>query len=145
MGGISALVPKTESPEKRRKQSVQVQNETFSPNVYLEVDGLDDTDGDGLTHVTNGEATQRREVGERLDAERLGGHQGDHGGIVRLDELGVLLSRLARTTIALLLDLGEFAGNVGRVAIQDGGVAVVDLAGVVQHDDLSEEIGSALG
>ena len=113
--------------------------------MYLEVDGLDDTDGDGLTHLTNGEATQRREVGERLDAVRLGGHQGDHGGIVRLDELGVLLSRLARTTIALLLDLGEFAGNVGRVAIQDGGVAVADLAGVVPHDDLSEEIGSALG
>ena len=98
-----------------------------------------------MTHVTNGEATQRREVGERLDAERLGGHQGDHGGITRLDELGVLLSGLAGTTIAFLLDLGELAGNVGRVAIQDGGVTVADLAGVVQHDDLSEEIGSALG
>ena len=34
---------------------------------------------------------------------------------------------------------------MGRVAIQDGGVTVADLAGVVQHDDLSEEIGSALG
>ena len=47
--------------------------------------------------------------------------------------------------IALLFDLIERVGNVGRVAIQDGGVAFADLTGVVQHDDLSEEIGSALG
>ena len=47
--------------------------------------------------------------------------------------------------IALLFDLNERAGNVGRVAIQDGGLACADLTGVVQHDDLSEEIGSALG
>jgi len=113
--------------------------------LYLEVDGLDDTDGHGLTHVTDSEATEGREVRERLDAEGLGRNQSDHGGITRLDELGVLLSSLAGTTIALLLDLSELASNVGRVAIQDGGVTVADLAGVVQHDDLSEEVGSSLG
>lgn len=113
--------------------------------VYLEVDGLDDTDGHGLTHVTDSETTERWEVGERLDAEGLGRNQGDHSSITRLDELGVLLSGLAGTAIALLLDLGELAGNVGGVAIQDGGVTVTDLAGVVQHDDLSEEVGSSLG
>ena len=113
--------------------------------VYLEVDGLDDTDSDGLTHVTYGKATQWREVRERLDAEGLGGHQGDHGGISGLDELGVLFGSLAGTTIAFLLDLGELAGDVGSVAIQHGGVTVANLAGVVQHDDLGEEVSSTLG
>jgi len=111
----------------------------------LEVDGLDDTDSDGLTHVTNGEATQRREVRERLNAQGLAWDQGDHGSITRLDEFGVLLGGFAGTTIAFLLDFGEFAGNMGGVAIQHGGVTVTDLAGVVQHDDLSVEISGTLG
>ncbi len=98
-----------------------------------------------MTHVTNGEATQRREVRERLNAQGLAWDQGDHGSITRLDEFGVLLGGFAGTTIAFLLDFGEFAGNMGGVAIQHGGVTVTDLAGVVQHDDLSEEVGSALG
>ena len=34
---------------------------------------------------------------------------------------------------------------MGRVAIEDGGVTVADLARVVQHDDLGEEVGSSLG
>jgi hypothetical protein len=98
-----------------------------------------------LTHVTNGKATQRREVRERLNAQGLAGNQGDHGSITRLDEFGVLLSGFAGTTIAFLLDLGEFAGNVGGMAIQHGGVTVTDLAGVVQHDDLSKEVSGTLG
>jgi hypothetical protein len=44
---------------------------------------------------------------EKHYAQRSAGHQGDHGSILRLDELGVVFSRLASTTIALLLDLGE--------------------------------------
>lgn len=98
-----------------------------------------------MTHVTYSKATQRREVREGLDAEGLGGDQGDHSGISGLDEFGVLLSGLAGTTIAFLLDLGELASDVGSVAIQDGGVAVTDLARVVQDDDLGEEVSSALG
>lgn len=117
----------------------------FASGSFLEVDALDDADGYGLPHVTDGEATERREVGEGLDAERLGRDEGDHGSVTRLDKLGVLLGGLAGTAIALLLDLGELAGNVGGVAIQDGGVAVGDLARVVQHDDLSEEVGGTLG
>jgi len=34
---------------------------------FLLGDGLDDTDGDRLPHVTDGEATERRVVGESLD------------------------------------------------------------------------------
>lgn len=112
---------------------------------YLEVNGLDDTDSDSLTHVTYGKTTQRREVRERLNAQGLAGYQGDHGCVTRLDEFGVLFSGFASTTIALFLDLGEFASNVGGVAIQHGGVTVTDLARVVQHDDLGEEVGGTLG
>ena len=97
-----------------------------------------------MTHVTNGEATQWGEVRERLNAQGLAWDQGDHGSITRLDEFGVLLGGFAGTTIAFLLDFGEFAGNVGGVAIQHGGVTVADLAGVVQNDDLSVEVSGAL-
>merc|ERR1719365_110350 len=48
-------------------------------------------------------------------------------------------------TIDLLLDLVEFAGNVSGVAIQDGGVSVGDLTGVVEHNDLGGEVGAAGG
>lgn len=34
---------------------------------------LDDTDSDGLTHVTDGETSERRVLGERLNAHGLGG------------------------------------------------------------------------
>jgi hypothetical protein len=98
-----------------------------------------------LSHVPDGEATQRRELGEGLHTHGLAGDEGDDGGIAGLDELGRVLSGLAGTPIALLLDLGELAGNVGRVAIQDGRVAVGNLPGVVKHDDLSGEVSDAGG
>ena len=58
-------------------------------------DGLDDTDGHGLPHVTDGEAAKRGEVREGLHAHGLGGVQLNDAGVSRLDELGVALSRLA--------------------------------------------------
>ena len=111
----------------------------------LEVHGLDDTDGDGLSHITDSETSQRWELLEGLNAQRLGWDQVDDGGIARLDRFRVLFGRLARTTIDLLLDLGELAGNVSGVAIQHRGVSVGDLTGVVQDDDLSGEVSSTLG
>ena len=45
----------------------------------------------------------------------------------------------------LLEELGELAGNVGSVAIEHGGVAGADLAGVVQDDDLGGEVVGLLG
>ena len=56
---------------------------------------LDDAHGDGLPHVTHGETSQGREVDERLHAQRLGGDEGDNGGVTGLDELGVVLKLLA--------------------------------------------------
>jgi len=106
---------------------------------------LDDTDGNGLLHVTDSEATQGRVAGESLHAHGLAGDEVDHGGISGLDELGVVFELLAGTTIALLLDLVELAGNVGGVAIQHRCVAGLDLTRVVQDDDLSVEHLGGLG
>jgi hypothetical protein len=39
----------------------------------------------------------------------------------------------------------ELAGNVGRVAVEHGGIAVGDLAGVVHDDDLGVELLRGLG
>eukprot|EP00160_Parvularia_atlantis_P018278 Unigene667_Nuclearia_a/m.2098 Unigene667_Nuclearia_a/g.2098 ORF Unigene667_Nuclearia_a/g.2098 Unigene667_Nuclearia_a/m.2098 type:complete len:492 (-) Unigene667_Nuclearia_a:91-1566(-) len=117
--------------------------------LLLLVDGLldllDDTDGDRLAHVAHGEAAQGRVVRERLDAHGLHRDHLDDGGVARLDELGVLLKRLARAAVDLLLQLGELAGNVGRVAVEHWRVAGADLAGVVEDDDLGLERGRLLG
>jgi hypothetical protein len=107
---------------------------------FLSSDALDDTDGNSLPHVTDSETSKRGEFREGLHAHGLGWDQLDDGGVARLDGLGVGLGGLTGTTIDLLLDLVKLAGNVSGVAIQDGRVAVADLAGVVQHDDLSGEV-----
>ena len=98
-----------------------------------------------LSHVTDGETTERRELGEGLHTHRLAGHQHHNGRVARLDKLGCLLGRLAGTPVALLLDLRELAGNVGRVAIQDGRIAVGNLAGMVENNHLGGEVLDAGG
>lgn len=108
-------------------------------------DGLDDTDSDGLTHVTDGETTKRGVLGESLNAHGLGGNHLDDSGITRLDELGRRLNRLAGTAVNLLEELGELASNVGSVAIEDGSVTGTDLTRVVEDDDLGVEGLSTLG
>jgi len=103
-------------------------------------DVLDDTYGDSLTHVTHSETTERGVFGEGFDTHGLGRNEENHRGITGLDVLGLLLELLTRTTIDLGEELLEFAGNVGSVAIQHGGVASMDLTRVVQDDDLSGEV-----
>ena len=46
---------------------------------------------------------------------------------------------LAGTTVNLLQELSELAGDVGSVAIQDWSVSSTDLTGVVEDDDLGVE------
>lgn len=110
----------------------------------LEVHRLDNTDSDGLSHITHSETSQWRELLEGFDAQWLRWDQVDDGGITRLDRFRVLFSRLARTTIDLLLDFGKLASNVSSVTIQHWSVSVGDLARVVQNDDLSGEVSSSL-
>jgi len=106
----------------------------------LECDGLDDTDSDCLSHITNGEATERWEFLEGLNAQRLGWCEDDDSSISRLDGLGVVFNRFAGTTIDLFLDFGELASNVSGVAIQDWRVTVRDLSRVVEDNDLGGEV-----
>ena len=108
-------------------------------------DGFDDTDGDGLSHVADGKTAQWWVVGEGLDAHGLGWNHLDDGGVTRFDGLWVVFDGLASATVDLLQKLGELAGDVSGVAIEDWGVSSADLAGVVQHDDLSSERVTALG
>merc|ERR1712112_488395 len=112
---------------------------------FLGGGSLDDTDGDGLPHVPDGKPSKGRELGEGLDAHGLAGEQLDNGGITRLDELGGILSGLAGTPVHLLQDLGELAGNVCGVAIEHWRVAVGNLSGVVEDDDLGGEVGDTGG
>jgi len=102
-------------------------------------DTLDDTDSNSLSHVTDGETSERWVVGESLNAHWLGGNHLDDSGITRLDELGGRFSGFTSTAIDLLQELSELAGNVGSVAIQDWSVTCTDLAGVVKDDDLGVE------
>merc|ERR1719508_419766 len=86
------------------------------------------------------ETSQGREVGEGLHAHGLGGLQADDTGVTGLDELGSGLSGFTCTTINLLQDLGELAGDMSGVTIQHWRVSVTDLSRVVQHDDLGGEV-----
>ena len=103
------------------------------------VNGLDDTDSDSLPHVTDGETTKRRVLVVSLNAHRLRGDELDNAGIARLDELRRRFQRFTCPAINLLDELRELAGNVGGVAIEDGGVTCTNLTGVVENDDLSVE------
>ena len=100
---------------------------------------LDDTDGDGLSHVSYGESTKRSVVLERFDDHGLLWDEFDHTSVLGLDELWLLFNDLTTTLVDLGSDLGEFASNVGGVAIENWGISGVDLTWVVKDDDLSEE------
>jgi len=113
--------------------------------VLLLLNLLDDTDSDGLLHVTDGETTEWWVGGEDLDDHGLLGDELDHGGVTGLDVVGLFLKNLTGTLVDLGADFGEFAGNVCGVAIKDWCISVSDLTGVVEDDDLSEEHGGVLG
>jgi len=106
----------------------------------LRCGGLDDTDSDGLPHVTDSESSKWRIVSEGLNTHGLAGGQEDDGGISRLDELGIVFNRLSSTTVNLLLDLSKLASNVRCVAIKDRAVSVGNLARVVEDNNLSSEV-----
>ena len=98
-----------------------------------------------LSHVADGETSQRWVVGESLDAHGLGRHHLDYGGITRLDEFGSVFNGFTGTTVNLLQKLRELAGNVGSVAVEHWCVASTNLTGVVENDDLGVERVGTLG
>ena len=117
---------------------------TLSSRLVGLVNALDDTDGDGLPHVTDSETTERWVFVVGLDTHGLAWDKLGNASITGLDELGVVLKRLASSTIDLLLELSELAGDVSGMAIEDGRVAGTNLTGVVKDDDLGVERGGLL-
>jgi hypothetical protein len=107
--------------------------------VLLLRDALDDTDSNGLAHITDSETTKRGVFSEGFDTHGLLGDKSDDGSITSLDKLGVGLEFLSRSAIDLLGKLSEFAGNVSSMAIKDGAVTCSNLTRMIQNDDLSRE------
>jgi len=105
------------------------------------LNSLDDTDSDGLLHVSNGESSEWWVLREDFNAKWLGWSKGDHASITGLDELWCFFEFFTGSSVDLALDVFELAGNVSGVAIEDWSVTRGDLTWMVQNDDLSEEGG----
>ena len=56
--------------------------------------GLDNTNSNGLPHVTNSKPSKRRILGESFYTHRFAWNKLDNGSITRLDELGIILGGL---------------------------------------------------
>lgn len=105
---------------------------------------LDDADSYGLPHVADSEAAKRRVLREGLNTHGFRWDHLDNGGVTGLDKLGSLFNRLAGTTVNLLEQLGELAGNVGGMAVKDGSITSTNLTRVVENNDLGVEALAAL-
>jgi len=117
----------------------------FAGARILLSDGLDDTDGDRLPHVTDSEAAERRIFREGLHGHGLGWGHLDNSRIAVLDGFGESFQLFAGTTIAFLEDLFKLASNVGGVAIHDRCVSVLDFSRMVENNDLGVEVFALLG
>jgi len=106
---------------------------------------LDDTNSNGLLHVTDSETPKGRVLLEGFDTHGLAGDHLNDAGIARFDELGGSFQFLTSTPVNLGLEFSKFAGNMGSVAIEDGGISSLDLARVVKDDDLGQEALGFLG
>ena len=95
------------------------------------LDRLDDPHGHRLLHVTDGETSERGIFRVSLHTHWLGRDQHHDGGVSALDELGIFFEFLSAPAVDLFLQFGKLAGNVGGVAIEHGGVAGVDMTGMI--------------
>jgi len=103
------------------------------------LNGFDDTDGDGLPHISDSEPSERSVLRKGFDTHRLGGDHLDDASITRLDFGRVVFQFLTGPPVDFLEKFREFAGDVSGVAIQNWGVTFADLTRVVKNDDLSVE------
>lgn len=105
----------------------------------LLLDLRDDADGDGSLHVTNGETAESWVGLEGLDADWLGWDDLDQDAVATGGLSWVLGLNLEGTWVKLGDELVELAGDVGGTAVDNWGVAWVDLLGVVHDDDVGLE------
>ena len=107
-------------------------------------DFLDDSNSDGLFHISDGESSEGWVLGEGLNAHWLGWVHNDDGGLVLLDELWLSLDGLTSSSVDLVNEGGELAGNMGSVAIKDWRVSSRDLTRMVEDNDLGVERSTSL-
>ena len=107
--------------------------------MFLLDDFLDNTDGNSLFHVSDGESTKRRVLIEGFNAHGLLGDHSNESSITRLDGLGLGFDDLTSSSVDLAFDFIELASDVSGVAIEDGSVTGTDLTRVVEDNDLGVE------
>jgi hypothetical protein len=98
--------------------------------------GNDNTDCNGLVHVSNGESTKGRKFFEGFDAHGLGWLQGNDTTVTGLKKFWVFFDDLIRSSVDLALDVSEFTGDVGLAAINDWSVTIADLTRVLKNNNL---------
>jgi len=108
----------------------------FSTGTIAFLDGFDDTNSNGLSHISNGESSKRSVLTEWFDAHWLGWQHLDNSGVSRLDFGWVVFDLFTGSSIDFLDHFIESASDVGGVAIQDWSVSFLDFTWVVQDDDL---------
>jgi len=81
---------------------------------------------------------------EGFNAHWLLGDHSDHSSITRLNSLWFSFNDLTGSSIDFAFELIEFASNMSSVAIEYGGISLLDLTWMVKNDDLSEEVGGVL-
>jgi len=117
--------------------------------LFLEDDGLlfntfDDTDGNGLFHVSDGESSKRWVLIEGFNAHWFLGNHSNHGGITGFDGLWFGFNNFTSSSVDFAFNFIEFASNMGSVAIKDWSISLLDLTWVVQYNNLSQEVGGVL-
>merc|ERR1719231_849316 len=100
---------------------------------------LDDTDGNGLIHISDGESSEWWELREGLDNHWLGWGHSDDSGITRLDGFWEFFGNLTSSLVHLVLNFSEFACNMAGMAIEDWRISVHDLTWMVHDNNLSLE------
>jgi hypothetical protein len=110
----------------------------FSFSFLLNI--FNDTDCDGLFHISDGESTKWWEFLEFLNTHRFGWDDDNDGGVTLFDGLWEFFSGFTCSSVDLGLDFLEFAGNVSGVAIHNWTVTGLDLTWMVHNDDLSSEV-----
>ena len=113
--------------------------------LFLLVDLLDDTDGNSLFHISDGESSEGWELVELFNSHWLLWDESHNAGVTGLDELWFWLVDLSSSSVDLSFQFFEFAGDVSSVAIQHWGVTLLDLSWMVEDDDLGQEVVGVLG
>lgn len=118
---------------------------TLSSRLISLLDRLDDTDSNGLPHVTYGETTERWVLVVSFNTHGLRRNEFDNAGITGLDKLGRVFKGLATPAVDLLHELSKFASNVSSVTVEHWSITSPNLSRVVEDNDLGSEGGCLLG